>query len=371
MSIKEGLQAALGVFCFTLSPVALATVKIGIAGPHSGAYASFGEQLWQGATLAATHINANGGILGEPIELVMGDDACEPKQAITVANRLIDEQEVGAVIGHFCSSSTIPASMVYADAQVVMMTPASTSPTVTDRGLETIFRMCGRDDQQGVIAARYIHNTLKAERIAVVHDKDTYGKGLADAMVAELQNLGLFPVLYEGLTRGEKDYNALVTKIRQLDADLVYFGGLHPEAGPLLRQLRQQDSRVPFVSGDGIVAADFVLSAGGEHMLSNVYMTFGSDPRENPGSEAIIDEFREEGYEPQGYTLYSYASLQALAQAADATGAFEGLALSDWLKSNTVQTVMGQKRWDGNGDLAETDYVMYRWDQQGNYTPVG
>ena len=160
-----------------------------------------------------------------------------------------------------------------------MITPASTNPNVTDRGLPTIFRVCGRDDQQGVIAAEFIKNGIKAKRVAVIHDKDTYGKGLANAMKAHLEQLGTKAIFYEGLTRGEKDFNALITKIKQVQADVIYFGGLHTEAGPLVRQLREQGSMVPFISGDGIVSEDFVIAAGGPQMVKNVYMTFGSDPR--------------------------------------------------------------------------------------------
>lgn len=343
------------------------TVKIGVAGPHSGAYAAFGEQFWRGAKQAADEINKQGGILGKQIELIKADDACEPKQAVAVANRIIDREEVQAVIGHFCSSSTIPASKIYADANVIMITPASTNPRVTDRGLNNVFRTCGRDDQQGEVAADFIYNTLKATKIAVIHDKDTYGKGLADAMMLNIKGLGAEIVLYEGLTRGEKDFNALVTKIKQMKADAIYFGGLHTEAGPLVRQLREQGSKIPFISGDGIVSEDFVIAAGGAKMVQNVYMTFGADPRTMPEGKQVVDNFRKQGIEPEGYTLYTYATLQIINKAMEATDSTDGDKLSQWLKSNTVETILGPKSWDNKGDLKTTDFVMYYWDDAGKY----
>jgi len=343
------------------------TIKIGVAGPLSGAYAAFGEQLWRGAEQAAKDINKNGGILGKEIELIRADDACEPKQAVSVANRIVDHEEVSAVIGHFCSSSTIPASEIYADADVIMITPASTNPTVTDRGLPTVFRTCGRDDQQGVVAADFIVNTLKAKNVAIIHDKDTYGKGLADAMQVKLEALGGKVALYEGLTRGEKDFNALITKVKQVKADALYFGGLHTEAGPLVRQLREQGSEIPFISGDGIVSQDFVISAGGSKMVRNVFMTFGADPRKLPSGKKAVAQFRDNGYEPEGYTLYSYATLQIIAKAMNSTKSMAGEDLSQWLKSHSVQTVMGEKSWDAKGDLKESGYVMYYWDKSGQY----
>lgn len=343
------------------------TYKIGIAGPLSGAYAAFGEQLWRGAQQAANDINQQGGILGKKIELVRADDACEPKQAVAVANRIIDQDEVAAVIGHFCSSSTIPASRVYADADVIMITPASTNPIVTDRGLSNVFRTCGRDDQQGVVAANFIAKTLNSKKIAVIHDKDTYGKGLADAMMQQIKQLGTEVVLYEGLTRGEKDFNALVTKIKQMKADAVYFGGLHTEAGPFVRQLREQGSAVPFISGDGIVSEDFLVAAGGAKMVENVYMTFGDDPRDFPEGKKVVASFRDNGFEPEGYTLYAYATMQIITKAIQENKSTEGEQLSHWLKNNSVDTIMGQKAWDQKGDLKQSDYVMYVWDKTGKY----
>ncbi|MBF0126050.1 MAG: branched-chain amino acid ABC transporter substrate-binding protein [Magnetococcales bacterium] len=345
-------------------------IKIGVAGPLSGASAAFGEQFWRGAQLAAKDINAAGGVNGQQIELVKGDDACEPKQAVAVANRLVDYEQVAAVVGHFCSSSTIPAFEVYAEAGILSITPASTNPMVTERGFSTVFRTCGRDDQQGMVGAEFTVKQLRAKRVAVLHDKDTYGQGLADAMKAHLATLGMKEVLYEGLTRGEKDFNALVTKLRSVQADAVYFGGLHGEAGPLVRQMREQGMTAPLISGDGIVSETFVTSAGGPKFVEGVYMTFGSDPRKIPAGKAVVEAFRKEGYEPEGYTLYSYATLQAIVAAMKATRSTEGAKLAAWLKSNPVETVMGTKTWNAKGDLKLSDYVMYHWNKAGKYEEV-
>ncbi len=360
----------LAIFMAAFSmPILAENIKIGVAGPHSGAYAAFGEQLWVGAEQAAKDINANGGINNHQIELIKADDACEPKQAVAVANRIIDNDQVVAVIGHFCSSSTIPASDIYADAGVVMITPASTNPTVTDRGINTVFRTCGRDDQQGSVAAEFIHNHLKAKNVAVIHDKDTYGKGLADAMKIRLEELGQTTSLYEGLTRGEKDFNALITKLKQVKADALYFGGLHTEAGPLVRQLREQGSNIPFISGDGIVSEDFVTAAGGQSAVEGVYMTFGSDPRKIPQGQAVVKEFRKNGFEPEGYTLYAYATMEILAKAIKEVGD-DGDAMAKWLKENSVNTIIGPQAWDEKGDLKKSNYVIYKWNGKGSYSEL-
>ncbi|PJI46423.1 MAG: branched chain amino acid ABC transporter substrate-binding protein [Pseudomonas sp.] len=364
---RKGFLALAVTTALGVSSVVQADVVIGVAGPHTGANASFGEQYWRGASQAAEDINAAGGINGEKIKLVKADDACEPKQAVAVANRLVDQDKAVAVVGHFCSSSTIPASEVYDEAGVIAITPGSTNPQVTERGLSGMFRMCGRDDQQGVVAGDYIVDVLKAKKVAVIHDKDTYGQGLADATRAQLNKRGVKEVLYEGLTRGEKDFNALVTKIRASGAEVVYFGGLHPEAGPLVRQMREQGVTAKFMSDDGIVTDELVTTAGGPQYVKGVLMTFGADPRLIPDGKAVVEKFRANGFEPEGYTLYAYSSVQALAAAFNGAGKTDPAKASAWLKANPVQTVMGKKEWDKKGDLKVSDYVVYEWDDKGKY----
>ena len=364
---KKGFLALAVATALGVSAFAQADIKIGVAGPMTGANAAFGEQYMKGAQAAADAVNAAGGVNGEKIVLVKGDDACEPKQAVTVAKDLTN-QKVAGVVGHFCSSSTIPASEIYDEAGIIAITPGSTNPAVTERGLSAMFRMCGRDDQQGIVAGDYIVDVLKGKKVVVLHDKDTYGQGLADATKAQLVKRGVTPVLYEGLTRGEKDFSTIVTKIRGAGADVVYFGGLHPEAGPLVRQLREQGLKdVKFMSDDGIVTDELVTTAGGPQFVDGVLMTFGADPRLLPDSKTVVDEFRKKGTEPEGYTLYAYASVQTLAAAFNGAKKNDGEAAAKWLKANSVQTVMGKKEWDAKGDLKISDYVVYQWDKDGKY----
>jgi branched-chain amino acid transport system substrate-binding protein len=364
---KKGFLALAVATALGASSFAQADIKIGVAGPMTGANASFGEQYMKGAQAAADAINKAGGVNGEQITLVKGDDACEPKQAVAVANKMVQDKVAG-VVGHFCSSSTIPASEVYADAGILAITPGSTNPAVTERGLPAMMRMCGRDDQQGIVAGDYIVDVLKGKKVAVINDKDTYGKGLADATAQQLTKRGVKPVLEEGLTRGEKDYSALVTKIRAAGADVVYFGGLHPEAGPLVHQLRTEGLKdVKFMSDDGIVTDEMVATAGGAPFVDGVYMTFGADPRLIPDSKAVVEEFKKSGYEPEGYTLYAYASVQALAAGFNGAKSNKGEEAAKWLKSHPVKTVMGTKEWDAKGDLKISDYVVYQWDAAGKY----
>jgi branched-chain amino acid transport system substrate-binding protein len=218
------------------------------------------------------------------------------------------------------------------------------------------------------VAGDYIVDVLKGKKVAVIHDKDTYGQGLADATKAQLTKRGVTPVIYEGLTRGEKDFSALVTKIRAAGVDVVYFGGLHPEAGPLVKQLRTEGLKdVKFMSDDGIVTDELVTTAGGPQYVDGVLMTFGADPRLLPESKTVVDAFRKSGTEPEGYTLYAYASVQTLAAAFNGAKSNKGEDAAAWLKKNPVKTVMGEKNWDTKGDLKVSDYVVYQWDATGKY----
>ncbi len=234
--VWSGLAFAAGL---AISTAAHAQIKIGVAGPLTGPNAAFGAQLRNGAEMAAADINARGGINGQQILLVFGDDVSKPDQGVSVANKFVGDG-VKFVIGHFNSGVTMPASAVYAENGILMVTPSATNPQITERNLWNVFRTCGRDDQQGEVAAKYIAEKFKGKKVAVVHDKTTYGKGLADETVKNLDKLGIKPVLYEGVNEGEKDFSALVSKIKAAGADIVYWGGLHTEGGLLVRQMRGQ-----------------------------------------------------------------------------------------------------------------------------------
>lgn len=340
------------------------TIKIGIAGPMTGSVAKFGEQLKKGAETAVADINAAGGVNGKKLELVVGDDACEPKQAQSVANKLV-EAKVHVVIGHFCSSSTIPASTVYAENNILQITPASTNPQVTERKIPTIFRTCGRDDQQGDVAGDYIAS-LKPKHVAILHDKSTYGQGLADATKNRLNNTHkIKETLYEGINQGDKDFSALITKMKGARIDAIFFGGYHTEAGLLVRQAFDQGLKAKFVSGDALVTDEFSSVVGKNPATAGVVMTFGADARKLPDAKAVVEKFKAGGYDPEGYTLYTYAAIQAAVAALKANNnSRDGKVLAAWLKANTVPTVMGPKAWDEKGDLKTSAYVVYGWKEK-------
>jgi branched-chain amino acid transport system substrate-binding protein len=343
------------------------TTPVAVVGPMTGQYATFGQQMKNGADLAVADINAAGGVLGKQIDLSTGDDACDPKQAVAVANQMAGAG-VKLVAGHYCSGSSIPASKVYAESNMVQISPASTNPTFTDdRAGPNIYRVCGRDDQQGGVAGKYLATNLSDKNVAFVHDKTAYGKGLADETKKAMNAAGKEEVMYEAITAGEKDYSALVSKLKQAGVDVVYFGGYHTEAGLIIRQMRDQGMSTILMGGDALITQEFwsITGDAGEGTL----MTFSPDPRKNPAAADVVKRFKEKGVETEGYVLYTYAALQAWKEAAEKAGSVEMEEIVKALNGNEFDTVIGKFHFNDKGDPNLPPYAVYRW-SKGTYEQI-
>jgi branched-chain amino acid transport system substrate-binding protein len=339
-------------------------LAIGVAGPMTGGEATFGRQLKNGAEQAVADINAAGGVLGKKLKLEIGDDACDPKQARSVGEKFAS-MKLPFVAGHYCSSSSIPASEAYAEGGVLQISPASTNPRFTDRNMWNTFRVCGRDDKQGSVAGDYIAKNFKGKSIAVIHDKTTYGKGLADETKKALNKAGIKEKLYEAYNKGDKDFNALVSKLKVNNVDLVYVGGYHQEAGLILRQMRAQGMKTILMAGDALADKEFASITGPD--AEGVLFTFGPDPRKKPTAAAIVAKFKEKNVDPEGYTLYTYAAFQVWSQAAAKAKSTDGKKVAAALKTGSYDTVLGKLSFDKKGDITILDYVVYKWDRSGNY----
>jgi branched-chain amino acid transport system substrate-binding protein len=346
---------------------AQAEIVIATAGPMTGQYAIFGDQMKRGAEMAVKDINEAGGVLGEELVLEIGDDACDPKQAVAVANQMVNAG-VALVAGHFCSGSSIPASSVYNEEGVLQISPASTNPQLTEQGFDNVFRMCGRDDQQGTYAANYVVDNNVGSKIAILHDKTPYGKGLADEFKKQLNARGVEETMYEAITAGDRDFTALITKMKEAGVDLIYLGGYHTEAGLIARQASEQGIDATMMSGDALVTDEYWSITGdtGQGTL----MTFSPDPRKNEAAAPVVEKFKAAGYDPEGYTLYTYAAIQAWAQAAEKAGTTDLDAVVEALHSNQFDTVLGTVSFDDKGDVEGQTYVMYEW-ADGQYAEKG
>lgn len=341
-------------------------IVIATAGPMTGQYATFGEQMRLGAEQAVKDINAAGGVLGKQLKLEIGDDQCDPKQAVAVANQMVNKG-VKFMAGHFCSGSSIPASLVYQEENILMISPGSTNPKLTERGMSNVFRVCGRDDQQGQVAGDFIADKFKGKRIAVVHDKQAYSQGLAEETMKQLKKRGVSLAMTGTVTPKEKDYSAIVTRLKKNRIDILFYGGYHAEAGLIVRQMREQGLTTRMVSGDALVTQEFWNITGklGEGTL----MTFSPDPRKNPKVAPLVAKFKAQGFSAEGYTLYTYAAIQVFAQAAERAGGTDAAKLREQLHGSKFDTVLGTIGFDAKGDVTAPGYVFYEW-KDGTYDYV-
>jgi branched-chain amino acid transport system substrate-binding protein len=351
-----------------LSTAALAQdITVAVAGPMTGGESAFGRQMKNGAEQAIKDLNAAGGLLGKKLALEVGDDACDPKQARSVAEKFASAK-IPFVAGHYCSSSSIPASEAYADGNVLQITPASTATKFTDRDLSNVARICGRDDQQGSVAGEFIAKNYKGKNIAILDDKTSYGKGLADETKKALNKAGVQEKMLESYNKGDKDFTAIVSRMKRENIDLVYVGGYHQESGLIVRQMRDQGMQTVLMAGDALADKEFssITGPAGEGTL----FTFGPDPRNKPTAKAIVEKFKASNIDPEGYTLYTYAAFQVWSEAVKKAGTTDAKKVMATIKANEWDTVMGKLSFDAKGDIKQTGYVVYKWDAKGGYTEI-
>lgn len=342
-------------------------IRIATAGPMTGQYAAFGSQMRAGAEQAVADLNQAGGVLGRQLALEIGDDACDPRQAVSVANQLASRR-VALVAGHFCSGSSIPARDVYAEEGVLQISPASTNPRYTDEGKWNTFRVCGRDDQQGQVAGRYIAQNMRDRRVAVLHDNSAYGRGLAEETKKSLNAAGVQEALFSAYTPGERDYSAIVSRLQQANIGVVYIGGYHTESGLILRQAKERGMNITLIGGDALVTNEFwqITGAAGEGTM----MTFSSDPRKRASAAEVVQRFRARNIDPEGYVLYTYAAIQIWAAAAGRSNGTDPRRIAQLLKSGGPwQSVLGEISFTEKGDVTVPDYVFYVW-RNGSYAEM-
>ncbi len=331
------------------------TITIAIAGPMSGPEAKMGSDFQNAVNLAVEEWNNKGGVLGKKIKVLVGDDQSDPKQAVSIANRFVT-QGVVAVIGHFNSSCSIPASDIYNRADIPMITPASTNPQLTERGYKNVFRICGRDDQQGMIGAEFIKRKLGVKRIAIIHDRTTYGQGLADEVKKALEGYGQI-VYYGGITKGDQDFKPVLTAIKEKSPDMIYFGGIYPEAGLIVKQAREIGIKASFMSGDGTIDPKFIEIAG--PASEGTYLTFGQDPEKLPTAKEFFKKYRERFGDPGPYSIYAYDATNVLLTAIREAGSTDGKTIYQKLHELEFKGALGDIKFDQKGDVVKSPYVVW------------
>ena len=335
-------------------------VRLGLVVPTAGEAGPVAQSMRQAAEMA---VSDRGPGLMRRIELRVKEDAFDPRQAVATAEELVEEG-VWGVVGHFYSSSSLAASVVYHETGVPQVTPTATHPRLTAQGFENVFRVCGRDDAQGVVAAEFVLSRVKARRVAVVHDRTEYGRGLVETFRRELTKRGAPRVVAEeSLAQGDRDFAAQVARVKGAKPDALYFGGIFREAGYFIRQLRQAGVRAAFVSGDAVLDPDFVRLAG-EEAAAGAYLTFAPDPRFVESARPVIRRY-ESRYGALGpYALDTYDAvgvlLQAIQRAQPTGGSKDELRkVVRGIRARPYPGALGMMRWDKNGDRIPPPYAVY------------
>ncbi len=363
------LIAALGLAgAAFVGTAAHAQIKIAMVIPTTGALTQYGDMVKEGATTAVEMTNAAGGINGKKIELVAVDDACEPKQGPVAANRVVNSK-IGYVIGPVCSGASIAAAPVYNNEGVVVVTPSATSPALTDgKNYQFIFRTIGRDDQQGPSAAKFIINQAKPKKVAVLHDKQSYGQGIASSVRDDLKKANVDVALFEGINAGDSDYSAVITKLKSAGIDFVYFGGYHPEMGLLLRQAAEQGLKVRMMGPEGVGNPEVNAIAG--NAVEGMLVTLPADFAANPKNAAVVTAFKDKKRNAGGaFQLTSFAAAQSLIAAIKAAGD-NPTKVAEYLHKSTVDTVLGPISWNKQGDLNSFDFQVFQWHKDGSKSPA-
>lgn len=369
MKMSKGRALLAGCVALAMSHAALAEdIKVAVVGALSGPVAQYGDMEFTGARQAIKDINAKGGVNGNKLVAVEYDDACDPKQAVAVANKVINDG-IRYVIGHLCSSSTQPASDIYEDEGVIMITPAATNADLTTRGYKMIMRTTGLDSDQGPTAARYIQS-LKPQRIAVIHDKQQYGEGLARSVRDTLQKEGTQVVMFEGITAGDKDFSTLIARLKKENVDFVYFGGYYPEMGQIVRQARAAGLKTQFMGPEGVGNASLSNIAGAAS--EGMFVTLPKRYDQVPANQPIVDALKAKKEDPTGpFVWTTYAALQSLVAGMERSKSDEPEKIVKNLKEGApVPTVMGNLSWDQKGDLKGFEFGVFKWHADGTSTAV-
>ncbi len=335
------------------------TIKIGLAGVRTGGDGQIGISMMNGSQVAIDEWNAKGGVLGKQIEPVVIDDGGSGQQAVSAAQSLIDDGVV-AVIGHFNSSCTLPASRLYNQANILEISPGSTNPQYTEQGFPLAFRICGRDDQQGSVIANYLRDQLKLDKIAILDDKTTYGEGIAKIVQAAFEAKGGQVVGgVQGVDANDFDFRANISVAQGAGAQALMWGGMYKGGGPLCVQMREAGLNAPFISDDGCMDQKFVDTVGAN--AQNVFVSFGKDYTSSPAAQAFIAAYKKAfaGQDVGSYSIYGYDAAEVLFTAMTKAGTTDPAKVAAVMKSQPFDTIQGQIEFDAKGDLKAADYVIW------------
>lgn len=332
-------------------------LRIGLSLPLTGPDAAFGQGLRAGAEQAVADLNRAGGVNGRKLALVPADDAGEAKQGLAAARKFVAER-ITLVVGPFNATVAAAVLPAYEEAGIVAVSPGIAWRGLTTRGASNVFRLGGSDAEQGPLAAAYLAERHRGHRIGLVHDRSTFGRGLVDDVARALKAGGQPEAAFESLSRGDRDLSGLVARLKQAGVEIVYFGGLAPEAGALIRALREAGLPVPVVGSDGLLDKDFAAGAGPG--AEGTVMTVPTEIRHLPDPKGAPAKPRTP--EADAVAAQGYAAVEILKQAVEQAGSAEGRKVAALLHGGaSLKTILGPVAFDAKGDPRRSGYVLQVW----------
>ena len=336
------------------------TIKVATQSPLSGGQAALGEGIKLGTQLAVEQLGGTLTKQGFKVELVPFDDQAKPDVGVANAKNIIADKDILVVIGHLNSGVAIPSSEVYKEVDLPMISPANTNEKITDRGYPSVNRVCGRDDVQGPVGAEFAATTLKVKSVYVVHDKTTYGQGVAEAFKAEAEKKGVKVVAFEG-TEEKSNFDPIITPIKAKNPDLVYFGGIYDQGAPFFKQAREKGVKGKFLGPDGLDSSDLVKIGG--KALVGLYYTTAAAPSTSPQAKKFGDDFKKKfGKNPEPYAAESYVATAIALKAIESTVA-GGKAPTRATVAAAIRKVKyagmtGAIEFDDKGDPKKASYYV-------------
>jgi branched-chain amino acid transport system substrate-binding protein len=338
-------------------------LKIGHVAPLTGAIAHLGKDNENGARMAIDEINAAGGLkAGDKtykLELVAEDDKADPKEGTLAAQKIVDSGAV-AVVGHLNSGTSIPASKIYADANMTQVSPSATNPKLTEQGFKTTFRVVANDNQQGGVLANYAANEMKAKTIAIIDDRTAYGQGLADVVEKVSKEKGVKVVAREFTNDKATDFNAILTKIRAAKPDVVMYGGMDATAGPMAKQMKQLGIKAPLLGGDGVCSPEFIKLAGDAASVMTCSMAGEAVEKLAKGEEFKQKYKAKFNAEVQVYSPYSYDAVYVIAEAIKRAGKADRASITAAMPATNYAGLTGNIAFDEKGDIKNGAISMFK-----------
>jgi branched-chain amino acid transport system substrate-binding protein len=341
------------------------TIQFAVPTAITGPNAQYGDMHRAGVRLAVDQINAKGGVLGKKIQLVEFDTGCQTKQAPAVANQIV-MQNIKFVLGNLCTGPFKTAAPIYDDNDILMITSTATGDELSKYGYKLFFRTIGTDGQQGPVAAKYIVSKIHPKHIAIVHDKQSYGLGVASSVRDNLQKLGAKVEMFEAINHDDTDFSALITKMKERHIDFVYYGGYHPALILLLKQSKDLGLGAKWMGPEGAAVPD-VRGPSAEGLL----VTLPPDFSKEPANQAIAAAFRAKKQDPTGaFMMTSYAAVQVLTQAIAGSKSLDPDTVAKYMHSHHFKSVIGDVSFTPQGDWSNARFDVFQWHADASKTPA-